>query len=177
MYFLSIRIHYAIEFSLLSYFFQGTFYNNYSKKIVKALIPVYIIYSVYNYFISNKLVFGSDTAILESLLMIIILVYFFFEKIRYEIQTPLYESKIFWIAVGLFIFFSGNFFLLIYSKSMINDLNFREQYVIIYNSFNIIKNGILCIALIIKHSIDNNRKDSKGLEYPFDNFYPFNNPN
>ncbi|MCX6314259.1 MAG: hypothetical protein NTX08_05960 [Sphingobacteriales bacterium] len=109
--------------------------------------------------------------------MIFILVYFFFEKIKYDIQTPLYESKAFWIAVAFFIFFSGNFFLLLYSKSMINDLKFREQYVIIYNSFNIFKNLIICVALFIKENGGSIQLKQQNINLPQDHFYPFNNPN
>ena len=173
IYFLSIRINHVVEFCLLAYFLQSSFYNLTVRKILKATFPLYLIYSIYNYIISDKITFGADPAIVESLLMISILIYFFFEKIKYEIQTPLYESKIFWIAVALFIYFSGNFFLLIYSKTMINDLNFRNQYVIIYNTFNIIKNLLLCVALMMKP--DNNKKGTVPgqPDFPFESFLPY----
>ncbi len=109
--------------------------------------------------------------------MIVILIYFFFEKIKYDIQAPLYESKVFWIAVALFIFFSGIFLVLIYSKTLINDLKFREQYFIIYNTFNIIKNIFFCVALIIKGSNTKDKYSSDSFNLPPDHFYPFNNPN
>ena len=138
------------------------------------MAPLFIIYSIYDYIVSSKIKFGADQAILECLLMLIILIYFFFEKIKYEMQSPMYEFKSFWIAVSFFIFFSGNFFLLIYSKTMINDPSFRQQYVLIYSSFNIFKNIILCVALIIK---DNNITNSKNIDSPFDSIFPLSNQN
>jgi hypothetical protein len=136
----------------LVYFFQKNFKNQFTKRLLPILAPIFLLYSLYDYFNSSKIKFGANQAIVESLLMLIILVYFFYEKIRYEVQIPLYEAKTFWIAVALFIFFSGTLFLFIYSKTMIGDAHFRELYVTIYNTCNIIKNLLLCIALFIKEN-------------------------
>lgn len=171
IYFISIRVQLALEFCLLVYFFQLNFKNNLVRKIAFIIAPLFLIYSVYDYIKSSKTKFGADQAIVECLFMLLILIYFFFEKIKYEVKTPLYEFKVFWIAVAFFIFFSGNFFLLIYSKTMINDPSFREQYIYIYSTFNIIKNGLLCVAIIIKNNIEK----SIITDSPFESFYPFNN--
>ena len=173
MYFIAIRLQLLLEFILLLLYFQYNFQNNAAKKIFKILGPLFFIFTVYDYIKTSKVTFGADQAIVESLFMLIILIYFFFEKIKYDIKVPLYEYKIFWVAVAFFIFFSGNFFLLIYSKTMINDLNFRQQYIFVYSSFNIIKNVILSIALILKEDKDiiNNT------ESLMDDSYFFNHPN
>lgn len=60
---------------------------------------------------------------------------------------------------------------------MIGETHFREQYVIIYNSFNIIKNLLLCVALIIKQNNNFIGRETNQVNYPFDNFHPFNNQN
>lgn len=176
-YFLSIRIHLAIEFVLLAYFLMGSFYHKTAKNVIKFSAAFFLVFSIYNYIISSKVIFGFDPAILESFLMIIFLVYFFFEKIKYDIQVSLYESKIFWIAAILFLFFAGNFFLFLYSNTMRDDPSFRDQYLYIYSSFNIFKNVFLSIALILKSRDDKDSRANKTIEAPFDNYYPFNNQN
>jgi hypothetical protein len=177
LFYVIVRLHFFLEFSILAYFFQSIFKNTTVKKITLLLIPLFFVYSVYDYWISNKSILGSNVAILESLLMILILVYFFFEKIKYEVQIPLYESKLFWIAAGLLIFFAGNFFLLVYSINLIEDSHFRNQYRTIYNSFNILKNLLICVALFIKETdapVNPNKNPFDMLEdYP----YPFNKQN
>ena len=156
LYFIAIRVQLAVEFCLLLFYFHHNFQNIYAKKLFNILVPLFLVFSIYDYVITSKTIFGADQAIVESLFILIILIYFFFEKIKYDVQAPLYEFKIFWIALAFFIFFSGNFFLLIYAKTMINDLNFRLQYVFVYSTFNITKNIILCIAILIKeNSISN----------------------
>jgi hypothetical protein len=107
----------------------------------------------------------------------IILLYFFLEKIKYEIQIPLYTSKVFWITAGLFIFFAGNFILLVYSKTLIEDSHFRNQYREIYNSFNIVKNLLICVALFIKEPnlpVNPNKNPFDMLD---ENPFPFNTQN
>ncbi|WP_460560185.1 hypothetical protein [Ferruginibacter profundus] len=177
LYFIVIRFHLALEFCILLYFFQNNFKNKLARKAFLVIAPIFLVYSIYDYFVSPKLKFGANQAIVESFFMLIILIYFFYEKIKYEVQIPLYESKPFWIAVALFIFFSGNFFLLIYSKTMINDLNFRAQYVFIYSSFNIFKNLLLCVALFIKETNIPLTPNNNPFDMLDENPYPFNKQN
>lgn len=177
LFFVTIRLQLTIELCLLLFYFVYNFQNLIAKKIFRILIPFFLIFSVYDYIDSSKLVFGADLAIVESLIMLLLLIYFFFEKIQYDIQAPLYEYKIFWIAVAFFIFFAGNFFLLLYAKTMINDPTFRQQYMLYYCSFNIIKNIILCIALYFKENNQNNStNNNNSLASPIEDLFFFKNP-
>lgn len=59
---------------------------------------------------------------------------------------PLYQSISFWVSVGLFLYFTGNFFFLVYLKSS-TDPMFVNQMKNIYSFITISKNVILCLAL------------------------------
>jgi hypothetical protein len=177
LFYIIVRLHFFVELAILAYFYQSIFKNSPVKKITLLLIPLFLCYSIFDYLVSSKVILGANVAIVESLMIMIILLYFFFEKIKYEVQVPLYESKTFWISVGLLVFFAGNFFLLVYSKALIGNSHFQKQYVTIYNSFNILKNLLICVALFIKETdapVNPNKNPFDMLEdYP----YPFNKQN
>ena len=67
----------------------------------------------------------------------------------YNFTIPLYQLPSFWISVAFLVYFSGNFFLFLFSKVIENEPGFADQYTLIYSSITIIKNIFLCIALII----------------------------
>jgi hypothetical protein len=67
----------------------------------------------------------------------------------------------FWISVGLFIYFSGNFFYLIFSLSKINQAD-KINLLLVYCSITIIKNIIISIGLCLPEKPKNP-----------DNFIPF----
>jgi hypothetical protein len=59
---------------------------------------------------------------------------------------------------------------------MINDPNFKEVYHAIYGSFTILKNSLLCVAIIVNaFSKDNNNKApiSNKIDVDLDTFNPF----
>ncbi len=116
-----------------------------------------MLFSIYDYIRSPKNVFGSTLAAVECLIMIILIVYFFFERMKYYTIIPLYQKTSFWILVGLILYFAGNFFLLLYARTMINNSAFRYQYDIIYSTFNILKNMFICIAILINEPVENNQ--------------------
>ena len=71
----------------------------------------------------------------------------------YNFTIPLYQLPSFWISVAFLIYFSGNFFLFLFSKVIENDPGFANQYTLIYSSITIIKNILLCTALIVNRNL------------------------
>jgi hypothetical protein len=61
---------------------------------------------------------------------------------------PLYQSASFWICVGFFLYFTGNFFFLIFIKSS-TDKKFINQMNIIYGLVTLTKNVLLCVSLFV----------------------------
>lgn len=90
--------------------------------------------------------FDTTPSIVEFLILISFLVYFFYEKMQTVVSYPLYQNISFWIAVGLFIYFTGNFFYLVFIYSS-NDVSFILQMKYIYSIVTISKNIILALAL------------------------------
>lgn len=77
---------------------------------------------------------------------------------RTNFNTPLYELPSFWISVGFLVYFSGNFFLFLFSKITLPSPVFRQQYIFIYAFMTIIKNIMLCTAIIVNKNISNKKE-------------------
>ena len=111
--------------------------------------------------------------VIECLYFLLVIVYFFYNKIQNDLNTSIYFQPVFWISVGFLIYFSGNFFLFLFSRSMINDPEFRIQYTIIYDSVTIIKNIFICTAIIVHAKNDDQLGNSnKNINIDLDTAYP-----
>jgi hypothetical protein len=150
IYYLIVRIHRAIEFSLLTYIYALFLRNAIIKKIfILAIIP-FIIFCLVDYISSKGPQLPYVQFLIECLFFIIVIIYFFFEKMKQEANEPLFQTFIFWFAVAFIINFAGNFLLYVYSETSNKDADFKTNYTIIYSTVTIIKNILLCIAVTIK---------------------------
>jgi hypothetical protein len=147
LYLINIRFYVVFEYVLFALFFYNLFRNEFVKKIVLFSSIPFILYSGYDFLISAPNTFSNLPLIIEFLAFIIFIIYFFYEKMQTVVSYPLYQSITFWICVALFIYFSGNFFFLIFLKSS-KDPAFIYQMKIIYSFITITKNIILCLALL-----------------------------
>ena len=174
---LILSIFLVQEFILLSIMYSYIIENLMVKKLIIFSIVLFAIYCIYAFSRVNiqKLYFDFTPAIVESLFFIVVIVYYFYEIMRFNYATPLFQLPSFWISVAFVIFFSGTFFLLLYSKTMFNEPGFNVQYLIISCTLTIIKNVLLCVALFVNKNLitykDNNTLPSN---LNLDTFQPLN---
>ncbi len=88
-------------------------------------------------------------------MFILLLLYYFYEKMAVVSKIPLYNSITFWICVGLFIYFTGNFFFYVMSSS-IKDLSLKNLMVGIYATVSITKDIILSLAWLAHERTETN---------------------
>ena len=144
-YLINIRIYVITEYILLSLFFFYTFKNKIAGILVIFSNIPFVIFCVLNYLKSDPTIFNNKTLLVEFSLFIVIIVYYFFEKMRVVTRIPLYQSISFWLCVGLFIYFTGNFFYLLFTATD-PDPEFKAQMRIVYTAVTIFKDIILCLA-------------------------------
>ncbi|MDQ6756470.1 MAG: hypothetical protein M3004_06005 [Bacteroidota bacterium] len=77
-------------------------------------------------------------------------IYYFFDQLKQPNTLMIYSSINFWIIISFLIYLSGTFFLNIYADSMIDNRAFIKEYIVINSSFNILKNILLGIAMLMK---------------------------
>lgn len=142
-----------------------------------SIIPFFIYYT-YDFIKFNGTI-PNNPSIAEFLVFIIILVYFFFEKMKVNVQFPIYQTIDFWICVGLFIYFTGSFFfLLLISNVNKSDNELRSQMAIIYSIVTIVKNIMLSASLFVNESkLDQDNPLKIPSELNLDSFSPKNNLN
>ena len=111
---------------------------------------------------------------IEGFFYLIVIMYYFYERIKYISNTPLYNISSFWVSIGFLLNFSGTFFLYLFSITMSKDPSFKDQYHIIYGGITIIKNILLSVAVIINHLNNSQLAALKsGFEVDLEHIYPF----
>lgn len=145
LYLTIIRFYVVFEYTIFSIFFYKILNNQVPKKIVLYSIFPFIFYSIFDYSIGDKSTFSSNTLIVEFLAFMIFIIYFFYEKMQTVVFYPLYQTISFWICVGLFLYFTGNFFFLLLIKST-NDVHVKIQMKTLYSFVTITKNIFLSVA-------------------------------
>ena len=140
-----LRIYIAIEYGILVFYFSILFQNKFLKIIILFSIIPFWGYCIYNFFVSEHDTFNNYPALLEFAVFILIIIFYFYEKMKIVSSIPLLKSISFWLSVGLFIYFTGNLFFLLFITST-KDKDILNQMFIIYSCVTITKNIILAAA-------------------------------
>ena len=147
-----LRIYFAVEYATFVLFFSLILKNKIFKKIILLSIIPFWLYCVYNFFVSEPNTFNNYPALLEFAIFIFIIIFYFYEKMNIVSNIPLFRSISFWLSVGLFIYFTGNLFFLLFIMSTADKV-IINQMLLIYSSVTITKNLILAAAWFAKETI------------------------
>jgi hypothetical protein len=170
------RLFIIAEFALISRFFILNISESKLKKVINLLIIPIVLFSVYDYVSSFNQDFTYYPLVLECLLFPLVIILFFYEKMKYSTQYPIYLSPAFWIAVAFLIFSTGNFFLFLFSKMLLQNAENKKLYNDIYGFFTILKNILLCVAVIVfKNSEIKNETSDINVNLELETFIPYNN--
>lgn len=164
-----VRIFIAVEFFFMSMIFYYSIKQNLLKKIILVLIVLFLFFSIFDYITTDKSKLGYRSHVAECLILLVYIIYYFYEKIQMTTIVPIFQTNLFWIAVAFIIYCSGNFFLFLYSNQQ-NDEQFKLQYTLIYSTFTILKNILLCIGVMIKQPKENAEYQDLKTRYSFPEF-------
>lgn len=171
------RVFLLTEFIFLSLLYSHIVISKLKRIFLPLSIVGFFIYSYYDFYISRPGEFTYMPLVAECFFFIIVIVFFMYEKIQYSISSPLYAMPTFWISVAFLIYFSGNFFLFLFSKSMIQNPDFRDQYTIIYSTVTVMKNIFLCTAIITNSNlVDHDRNSNRKIDIDLSAFNQLPNP-
>ncbi len=141
------------EFSFFCLFYNYVLPVSNPKKLIFPIWLSFIIFSIVDFFFLNKMEgFDSFTSGLQTIFIIGLCIYYLFVQIRGRNDLYIYSTSNFWIIITFLIYLSGTFFLYIMAETMIKSRVFKIQYVIINSIFNILKNMLLSIAMLMKSS-------------------------
>jgi hypothetical protein len=163
---LTNRFFLILEFVLLSLYYFNNLQFKFKKSFFAIACGLFIGFSVYDYIITqDPTEFSFQPLVVECLFFALVIIYFFFEKLKYNITSPIIYNAAFWVSAGFLVYFTGNFFLFLFSKSNQHDPDFKTQYTIIYSTVTISKNILLSIAVLISAYIQDHQS---GLHKPMD---------
>jgi len=149
-YFIGLRIFTIVEYLLLSAFIYSIIQSTQLKKLIIIFSTLFLLFSIYDFYKSSEISFDSVPTGIAAILILFYSLYYLFEKIKRPDTLFLYSTPDFWIVVALIIFFSGTFFLFIFSQNNYNDPKFQSTFQIINNSFIILRNLLFAVAFLIK---------------------------
>jgi len=167
------NVYTLLESSLLFLFFYFIFQS--SILIYKRALFVLSVVFVAIWFTRNILFhkiqeFDSFSAGLETILIVIFCILYFFEKMRVPDSLFIYKSAAFWMVTSFLIYSSGTFFLLLYVNSLTAtaDMKLASRIYDYINSFSLIlKNTFISIAFLIPESPISNQFNVKTTNYSF----------
>jgi len=150
VYLVLLKLFSILEFFIFSLFVYYSLENKFFKKIILFLNFPYLSIHIFSW-----VVFKNDFSVypflFEFLTFIIFIIYFFYEKMKLVNNNPIYNNTEFWIFVGIFIYFTGNFFYLLFSNSNYSK-QFKYQLQIVVSIVTIIKNIIFSLSFLIKET-------------------------
>jgi hypothetical protein len=152
---------------LLALFFSLQITRKYIRQIIQYSILPFILFCFYDYAYTDKPIYAFLPLAIECLALLLVLIFLFYEKLQNSLEIPIYQTSLFWVIVAFILYFSGNFFLFLYSRNYYNDKNFVFQYDLIYDFVTITKNLLICIGISIKDKepINNSRLPNIDLIY------------
>ncbi len=141
----------VVEFTFFCIFYKYVLPEENPKKFILPIWLGFMTFSLIDFFFINKMRgFDSFPAGLQSLFIILLCVYYLFLQIRGSTNLFIYSTANFWIIITFLIYLSGTFFLYIMTEAMVKTREFQFQYAIINTFFNLLKNVLLSIAMIMK---------------------------
>ena len=136
-------------------------------KIVMVASGIFLsLFALLDYFvIDTEHSFDSRTSGMESILIILMCIYYL--GLQLGSNKPLfnYSTSNFWVIITFLIYLAGIFFVYIMAGNMTHDKKFIMQYIVINSSFNVLKNILLSAAMLMKQTPQENKKSRINQEW------------
>lgn len=146
-----------IEYILLTMYIRRIVRNKTFRTIILVTMVLFIPYATYNLVGRYSNEFDSLSSSLESILLLIYAIFYLFEQITKPSHIFFYAIPEFWVIVAILLYFSGTFFLDLYAQGQLDsNVVFKYQYQVINAAFNILKNLLLGVAMVVKDNVEDN---------------------
>jgi hypothetical protein len=151
-YLLVLRFDLVFEYLILSFFFWHLIRSVILRRVLLLSNIPFLAYCLYIYSQTDYATFNNGPTLIELLVFLIVIIFYFFERMRLSMAVPLYQTVNFWLSVGFFVYFSGVFFyiLLVETYYLRSDARILAELKLISCSVVILKNLILSFALSVK---------------------------
>jgi len=166
-----LAIFTVVEFSFFCLFFYYALRTRLVQNSIPILWLLFLIFATIDFFyINKKNDFDSLTVGVELIVIIILCIYYLAVQLKANYSLSVYSTFDFWVIIAFLIYASGTLFLYLMAENMLTNEKFQMQYTIINASFNILKDMLLAIAMLMKPG-RNDRQVSRAAE--LDNILTF----
>ncbi len=140
-----------VEYTFFCYFIYLILPKGRLKKTVPFLWIAFILFALADYVLFSKThEFDSFASGIEAIIVLLLCMAYLFSQVRTNNNLLIYSTFNFWTVIAFFIYFSGTFFLYLMTDKMRVSVSFQKMYFVINISFNILKNLLLCVAMMMK---------------------------
>ncbi len=147
-YSIGLRLFTIIEFSFISFFYSEVFGKK-SKKIINSIIVLFGASSLIDFYYSRNSLFDSVPTGISALIFVSYSIVFFYQQLKHNTTILIYQLFEFWAIIGVFIYFSGNFFLFIFSQKNFSDPLFKNLFYAFLTTFSILRNLFWLTAIVV----------------------------
>ncbi len=149
--FILFALYTLLEFTFFSLFYYYALPKKPVRKVVPIMWALFFIFECIDFFLINQMnAFDSFAVGVESILIILLCIYYLVIQLKGTNTLFVYSTFNFWVIITFLIYLSGTLFLYVMAENMIQNREFRIQYIVINSVFNVIKNILLSIAMLMK---------------------------
>ncbi|MEO1516185.1 MAG: hypothetical protein AAFV95_14265 [Bacteroidota bacterium] len=144
------HIYTLIEVILIGLIYRKVLGNVIGEKTINILLVAFSCFAVFStIFLEPLNMFNAYTRAVESLLMIFFSVTFFYKIMKEVVIQRLEKLPLFWISVGLLIYFSASLFIFIFSNYIMPSIKLSYTFWGIHAILNVLLNLFYIIALSV----------------------------
>lgn len=133
------------------------------KLFILVLSSLFFAFQIYYFFTTNIKLLDSIPIGIETILILIYIVFCFYEQFNISTTEFAYKKYWFWIMIGILAYLSCSFFFNIMANSV--EFKLIKPYWYITFLFEIIKNILFSIAIILMSKINDNDNKQKSVPY------------
>jgi hypothetical protein len=109
-----------VEFGLLAWMYRRVFWPSAVSRWLPAVVVVFSLVSLFSYTRPDNLLhFNAVQRFAESFLVLGLVLLYFYKVIRELVIIQLEQEPMFWVSVGVLLYFSGNVFIFVSSNYVI----------------------------------------------------------
>lgn len=157
-YFIIIKVTTLIELLLYSFLFYHIVKSTGFKRLIITTTIIFLLYFIFSGWQSGSNTFDSESSAIGFLVIMGYCIFYLYERVK-DTQNPFfYSSPTFLVIVSIIVYSAGTFFPFIYARYYLNGENFLVEFDLIHDTLYIVKNIILCFAILAQNKI---KPDSK----------------
>jgi hypothetical protein len=87
-----LRIHVFVEYALISYFFYLIIVSKFVRILILASIIPFLLFCIYDQYRIGNTQFGNNPSLAEYFILILLIIFYLFEKMKFSYQIPIYYT-------------------------------------------------------------------------------------